>query len=243
MDIIPAIDLKDGKVVRLTQGKFQEVTIYSDNPVDTAKKWVEFGAQSLHVVDLDGAVAGESKNMQIISQIARQVDVPIQVGGGIRDEEAILQLFNAGVNRVVLGTKAVEDSSFVESVTSQFGSRIIVSIDSSMGKVATDGWTSITQQDAFELAKSFEKIGVKTLIFTDISRDGTLIGPNFANIEKMLAAVSIPIIAAGGISNIEDIKKLLDMSPKGIEGVIIGKALYETKVFLKEAIDLCSPDE
>ncbi|MFC1593702.1 1-(5-phosphoribosyl)-5-[(5-phosphoribosylamino)methylideneamino]imidazole-4-carboxamide isomerase [Candidatus Omnitrophota bacterium] len=241
MIIYPALDIKEGKVVRLTQGRFQEVTIYSDHPVETAIKWNEQGATTLHVVDLDGAASGVCQNINYIEQLVKNVFIPIQVGGGIRNQEAILSLFNIGVDRVVLGTKAVEDIEFIKSVVQQFGERIVVSIDSSRERVATEGWKNISTITPYELAQSLEKVGVKTIVFTDIARDGMLSGPNFASIEKMLDSIKIPLIVSGGVSSIEDIKRLKEIEGKGIKGVIIGKALYESNINLKEAIELCSP--
>lgn len=240
MLVIPAIDIKDGKVVRLTQGRFNEITIYSSDPVDTAEKWAAAGATLLHVVDLDGAEKGEIKNLDTIVQIAKSVSVPVQMGGGIRRKEDIAKLLDSGIARVILGTKVIEDRVFFREILGLWSDKIAVSLDCSRGIVTQKGWTSVSNLKATEFAKELQMMGLKNLIYTDISRDGMLMGPNINSIREMLKAVKIPLIASGGISELEDIINLKRLEPDGLAGVIVGKALYERRLYLKDAIELCS---
>jgi phosphoribosylformimino-5-aminoimidazole carboxamide ribotide isomerase len=242
MIIIPAIDLKGGNVVRLLQGKFKEQTIYSSKAVDIALRWQKLGAKLIHVVDLDGAETGILKNLNSIKAVIETIKIPIEVGGGIRNEEDIRCLFDMGVARVVLGTKVLEDEEFIKNCIKKWQERIVVSIDSSHGKVANHGWTVVSSISAIDLAKKMESLGIKEIIYTEISRDGTLLGPNLNSIKTILEAVKIPVIASGGVSTLEDIKKLKALEAAGLKGVIVGKALYEGIVNLKEAINLCLPN-
>jgi phosphoribosylformimino-5-aminoimidazole carboxamide ribotide isomerase len=240
MIIFPAIDIKEGKVVRLAQGKFDAVTEYSGAPVAMAKNWMSKGAQWLHVVDLDGAQTGKMQNIDIIIKIAQSVNIPVQAGGGIRKREDIKKLMKAGVARVILGTKAVESPKIIETFPPE---KIAVSIDCSKGKVTTQGWTSVSEIDAYVLVdKLVNDYGLKHLIYTDIKRDGMLVGPNFEALEELLDQVKIPVIASGGIANIADIKKLfiLSKAKPHLIGAITGKALYEGKLDLKEAIAIAA---
>lgn len=239
MIIIPAVDIQDGLVVRLTQGKFNEATIYSRKPEEAAKNWESLGAKLIHTVDLDGAKIGEVKNWESIEKVIKSVKIPVQVGGGIRKKEDIERLFEIGAKRVVLGTKAVSDKAFVEEVVSIWPDGILVSIDVSAGKVAEKGWQAVTTKKTEDLVKEMQDVGIKQLVFTDISRDGTLVGPNIAEIQKLLSIISIPLIVAGGISSLEDLKKLKALEADGLAGVIIGKALYEGTIDFKEALKLC----
>ena len=239
MIVIPAIDIKDGKIVRLSQGKFDEMTIYSTDPVGVAKRWEATGASWLHVVDLDGAEKGAMKNFNIIDEIAKAVKIPIQVGGGIRTDEDIEKLLNHGIARVILGTKVIEDREFLKKILLKWSNRIMVSLDCSRGFVAQKGWTSLTNLKATDFAKELETLGLCHLIYTDIARDGTMIGPNIKNIKELLDVVRIPVICSGGISDLGDIVKLKQLEPNGLMGVIVGKALYERRLYLKDAIDLC----
>ena len=240
MIIFPAIDLKGGKVVRLKQGRFEDVTQYSTDPVTIARQWQSQGAQWLHVVDLDGAQTGEMLNQDIVKQIAQVVKIPIQVGGGIRDEAVIEELLNAGIGRVILGTRVVQDGEFLKRVLNRWPEKIVVSLDCSKGFVAQRGWTTTTDLKAVDFAKELERSGLSTLIYTDIARDGMLQGPNFEEIQEILKAVTMQIIASGGVSNLEDIKKLYELQPQGLVGAITGKAIYEGKLDFKEAQRLCS---
>ena len=240
MIIFPAIDIKEGKVVRLAQGKFDEVTEYSGSPVATAKIWADKGAQWLHVVDLDGARAGDMRNIEIILSIARSAAIPIQCGGGIRTKEQIRNLLEGGVRRVILGTKAIEDRTFLKEILGQWHDRIAVSLDCSRGKVAQRGWTETLNIKAVDLARELEALGLGCLIYTDISRDGMLRGPNIEGLTEIADAINIPLIASGGISGIDDIKSLMAIQDKGIIGAIVGRAIYEGKLDFKEALKLCS---
>jgi len=240
MIILPAIDIKDGKVVRLLQGRFDEVTEYSNDPVAMAQHWESQGAEWLHVVDLNGAFEGKLKNLEIIKKIAKGIKIPIQVGGGIRRNEDILELLTSGVKRVTLGTKVVEDKKFLIGALSLGKDKIAVSLDCSKGMVAQRGWTTISNKKATDFAKELEECGLRCLIYTDIARDGMMTGPNFTGLKEILQAVKIPVIASGGVSNLEDIRKLLELEPAGVVGTIIGKAIYEEKIDLKEALLLCS---
>ena len=236
MIIFPAIDIKEGKVVRLLQGKFDEVTRYADDPVSVAKRWESMGAQWLHIVDLDGAQTGVVQNLDVILKIARAVNIPIEMGGGIRTKEDIATLIEGGVARVILGTRVIEDSSFLKSILDEWGDKIAVSLDCVNGMVATKGWSCTTEFKATSLVKTLVDQGLKCLVYTDIARDGMMKGPDFEGVEEMLAQTNVPLIVSGGISKIEDIHRLVKMKNPNILGVISGKALYEEKLNLKEAI-------
>jgi phosphoribosylformimino-5-aminoimidazole carboxamide ribotide isomerase len=236
MLIIPAIDLKDGRCVRLLQGRADAVTVYSDRPEDVAKRWQELGAKVIHVVDLDGAFSGTQKNIEGIKNIRRAVSVDIELGGGIRDMERIEMLLGLGINRVILGTVAIERPELVKEASRRFPGRIIVGIDAKDGLVAVKGWVEVTSVKAKELALKMEEYGAWGIIYTDISRDGMLTGPNIEAIREMVEAVNIPVIASGGVSSIDDIKRLKEI--KGLWGVITGKALYTGAIDLKEAIEI-----
>jgi phosphoribosylformimino-5-aminoimidazole carboxamide ribotide isomerase len=239
MIIIPAIDLKDGFVVRLFQGKPDASNVYSHSPVTIARHWQKQGAELIHVVDLDGAFTGEIKNSHALKEILRSVDVPVEFGGGVRSFETINSLLESGVSRVVLGTRAAEDEDFLKKAFDKFQQRIIISIDAKKGKVLTEGWQS-AQKDlsAVDFACQLKEIGFAELIYTDTLKDGTLQGPNFAGIKNILEISGCKVVASGGVSSLEDISRLKDLESDGVSGVIIGKALYEEKFSLKEAISL-----
>lgn len=226
--IIPAIDLKDGKCVRLRQGRMDQATVFSDDPVATAKRWVEAGARRLHIVDLNGAVAGEPVNVQAVEEIVRTFpDLPVQVGGGIRDEETIQTYLDCGVRFVILGTKAVNAPHFVSDVCAEFPGHIIVGLDAKDGKVAIDGWSKLSGHDVIDLAKRYQTDGVEAIVYTDIGRDGMMTGINVEATTRLAESISIPVIASGGISSLDDIKHLCKMSESGVVGAIVGRALYE----------------
>lgn len=231
MIIFPAIDIRGGQCVRLMQGDFNRETVYGSSPADMAKKWEEDGAKYIHVVDLDGAKDGEGKNLSAIEEIVKAVSIPVQLGGGIRTINYINKLIEVGVSRVILGTAVVEKEGFVEEAVLKYKDKIAVSLDAKNGYVATKGWTNVTDILALDIAKKLENIGVKTIIYTDISKDGMLIGPNFNETDYLNKSVNINIIASGGVSTVEDVKRLTDMN---IYGAIIGKALYDNKVSLKD---------
>lgn len=236
MLIIPAIDLKDGQCVRLIQGKRDAVTTYSNDPAGTARRWESCGAKLLHIVDLDGAFTGNPKNIDAIIKIRRSVKITLQVGGGIRNIGSIMKLFSTGIDRVIIGTAAIEDPEFVTYSCSKYPGGVLVGIDAKEGMVAIKGWEEVTSLDARELARRLEIIGAAGIIYTDILRDGMLGGPNIKAIEEMVKTVNIPVIASGGVSSIEDIKNLLKI--KGLWGVITGKAIYSGALDLKEAIEI-----
>ncbi len=236
MLLIPAIDIKDGKCVRLRQGRMDDETIYADNPLDMAKRWVEADARRLHLVDLDGALVGEPVNAKIVHDIAEAFpDVPIQIGGGIRDEDTIQTYLNAGVSYVIIGTKAVTAPHFVSDVCLEFPGHIIVGLDAKDGKVATDGWSKLSRHDALDMAKHFEDDGVVSIIFTDIGRDGMMNSVNTEATVELCKHITIPVIASGGITNLDDIRSLLAVAEEGIEGAIIGRAIYEGTLDFAEA--------
>lgn len=233
MRIYPAIDIKDGKCVRLLQGRFSDVTVYGDNPAETAKKWESEGGEFIHVVDLDGALKGHGVNADAIKEICKSVSVPVQTGGGIRTMEDIKAKFDCGIARVIIGTKAVSDSEFVKRAVDKYGDKIVIGIDAKDGMVAIEGWEKTSEFTAVEFAKKMTTIGVKTIVYTDIATDGTLKGPNIAAMAEMVKAADADIIASGGIGSIEHIKSLI---PTGVEGVIVGRALYTGNVDLRDAI-------
>jgi phosphoribosylformimino-5-aminoimidazole carboxamide ribotide isomerase len=234
MIVIPAIDLKEGKCVRLLQGRKEDVTVYSDDPVSTALKWESSGAKLIHIIDLDGAFTGEQKNLEAIKNIRKAVKIDLEVGGGIRDLAKIDQLLTLGINRVILGTVAIENPELVKEACKKYPGRVLAGIDAKDGKVAVKGWTETTSHTAKELALRMESYGVAGIIYTDISRDGMLTGPNISATKEIVNAVKIPVIASGGISSIEDIKNLLGI--KNLWGAITGKAIYSGSLDLKEAI-------
>ena len=239
MILIPAIDIKGGKVVRLFQGKFTDMKKYDDDPVAVALKWESQGAQWLHVVDLDGAQTGTMKNQATLGRIVRAIKIPVQFGGGIRGEATIDYLLSiVNVNRIILGTKAVESPDFLKSVLKKWQERIVVSLDCSNGFVTGHGWASTTNLKAQDFAKQLQDLGLQWLVYTDIARDGTLAGPNYDGIQSMLDVLKIPLIASGGIATLEDVKKLAAM--KGVAAAITGKAIYEGTLDFKKALDACS---
>ncbi len=240
MIIFPAIDIKNGKVVRLLQGRFDDVTEYSTDPVQVARQWMNNGAKWLHIVDLDGAQSESIKNYETIANVAKSVDAQIQMGGGIRTESDIAQLFEAGISRVILGTRIVKDKDFLKTILDKWGERIAVSLDCSNGMVAQRGWTEVTDVKAVDFSKELESLGLRYLIYTDIATDGMLTGPNLDGLNDILDAVNISVIASGGIADIEDIKKLRALESKGLIGAITGKAIYEGTLDLEGAIKLCS---
>lgn len=238
MKVIPAIDIRGGKVVRLAQGRFSDETVYGDSPVDVAKRWEDCGAAMIHVVDLDGAREGASRNLGIVGEVARAVRVAVELGGGIRDEAAIAAALDAGVAKVVVGTKAL-DEGFLKAAVKRFGERVVVGIDASAGVVVTKGWVFRTQATALELARKVESLGVRTINYTDVSKDGMLGGPNIASLTELCGAVKTDVVLAGGISSIDDIRRLKALGLRSLAGVIVGKALYEGRLDLREAISLC----
>ncbi len=231
MLIIPAIDLKDGKCVRLTQGQKNEETVFSNNPVDVAKSWQDQGAKYIHVVDLDGAFDGRPKNLSLVEQIVKHTKIPIQFGGGLRTTQDVKMVLGLGVNRVIIGTRAIDSPTWVAELCSTFPKRIAVGIDVKNGKVAVKGWTSVCDWTAPAFAKEMEKVSLCAIIYTDISKDGMLQGPNIPGLKELVAAVKTPIIASGGVSSLEDIKALCQLP---IAGMIVGKALYTGHVNLSE---------
>jgi len=236
MLLIPAIDLKDGKCVRLRQGRMEDDTIFYEDPVAIAGRWVEAGAKRLHLVDLDGAFAGQPKNADIIHDIAdRYPDVPVQVGGGIRDEDTIQGYLNAGVEYVIIGTKAVSTPHFVSDIGVEFPGHIIVGLDARDGKVAIDGWSKLSRHDVIDLAQEFEEEGVEAIVYTDISRDGMLEGVNVEATARLARSIHIPVIASGGIRNLDDIRALGRVVDDGVIGAVTGRAIYTGTLDFAEA--------
>jgi len=240
MLIIPAIDLRNGKVVRLFQGKFDQEKVYSADPVKVAKHWARQGAKFLHIVDLDGASSGSLKNIEVVKKIIDQVGIGVEFGGGVRSTETISQLLSLGVERVILGTRAASDAKFLKQAWKKFGAKIIVSIDVKCGKVQTQGWNCGVAKTALVFAKELKIIGFKQLIYTDISKDGTLTGPNILGIKELIKETGLKVIASGGVASLKDLLKLKKLQKNGCAGVIIGKALYEGKFTLVEALKLIS---
>lgn len=240
MEVIPAIDLKDGACVRLYQGDFEQTTVFSTDPAETALRWERAGASRIHVVDLEGSRSGVPTNLKAIRSIVGAVSIPVQVGGGIRNVETARTLLEAGVERVVLGTAAVENPDLVKEICRRWGSeRVIIAVDARQGKVATWGWTEDTSVDAVELVKEMGTLGPRLFLYTDISRDGTMSSPNFEATAALVENTGMAIIASGGVSRIEDIRMLVKT---GAEAVIVGRALYEGSVDLAKAIEVATRD-
>lgn len=236
MEVIPAIDLLDGQCVRLYQGDYSQSQVFDSDPCAVAKQWVEQGATRLHVVDLDGAKTGNLVNLPAIEAIVQAVSIPVQLGGGLRDKTRVAQMLSLGVQRVILGTVAVEKPQLVAQLCQEFPGKIVVGIDARNGKVATRGWLETSEVAAGDLAQQMAKVGAAAIIYTDIHRDGTLEGPNMEALRELASCVSIPVIASGGVSSLTDILGLLALEPLGVSGVIVGRALYTGDVSLKEAI-------
>lgn len=238
MIIFPAIDIRDGKCVRLFKGDFNQETVFSDKPEEMAEKWQAEGAEFLHLVDLDGALAGKSQNLATVKKIIAAVNIPVELGGGIRTMENIDEVLALGVKRVILGSVAVKNPDLVKEACAKYGERIVVGIDAKDGIVAVDGWGVSGNVDVIKLAKEMAKAGVKTIIYTDISRDGTLAGVNVEATAKLARESGINIVASGGVKSTADIKALLPYEKDGIEGVIVGKSIYMKTLDLAEAIEI-----
>lgn len=237
MFVIPAIDLKDGRCVRLYRGDMEQETAYFEKPEKAARHWVEQGAEFLHVVDLNGAVAGQPVHREAIAAIVRAAGVPVELGGGLRSIEVIEEALGWGVQRVVLGTAAYENSDFLRDACSRFPGKIVVGIDAREGRVAIKGWKEGTAMDAVELARRCESDGAARIIYTDINRDGTSQGVNIEEVARLAQAVKIPVIASGGVASLEDLRRLKEIEKEGVEGVIIGRALYDGRLLLRDAIE------
>jgi phosphoribosylformimino-5-aminoimidazole carboxamide ribotide isomerase len=233
MEIIPAVDLRGGKCVRLYQGDYNQETVFDDEPVTAALTWYSQGARWLHIVDLDGAAAGEPKNMDVVEEIIKESGLLIELGGGIRQEDVAEKLLRQGVSRIILGSVAIENRALVEKLCQQFGEAIAVSLDARDGKIAIHGWQKDTVIEVLQLSREMLNAGVRRFIYTDIKRDGTLTEPSFDMIDRLLAEVNVPVIVAGGISKLEHLRRLVEL---GVEGAIIGKALYTGDIDLGEAI-------
>lgn len=238
MIIIPAVDIKDGKCVRLEQGRMDAQTVFSDDPVAMALKWEQAGAEIIHVVDLDGAIEKFPRNLKLVRRMIERVQTPIHIGGGVRDLDMVAMLLEIGAERVILGTEALRNTELVKTAGRQYPDRIIVAIDARDGKVAVEGWTETTGMDAVELGKRFEDCGVAAINFTDIQRDGMQTGVNLVEIRRMAEALAIPVVASGGVATLKDIEDLLPLTRLGVTGVIVGRALYSGAIDLQEAIAL-----
>jgi len=238
MLIIPAIDLKQGQCVRLSQGRMDDATVYSSDPVETALRWQSLGARRLHIVDLDGAVSGKPVNSRVIEKICSAVNMDVELGGGIRDLQTVRQYISAGVDYVILGTAAVRDPALLAACCADYPGKIIIGIDARDGMVAVQGWTEETALRAVDFARTLDSTKVSAIVFTDIKRDGMLTGPDIESTAALARAVTIPVIASGGVSRIDDIKKLLAVEQSGIMGVIVGRALYTGTIDLKQCIAL-----
>lgn len=233
MIIYPAIDLKDKSCVRLTQGAYNKMTVYEKDPVKVAKRWEDMGAEILHIVDLDGAKNGDRVNQSVVKEIVENIDIPIELGGGIRDTEGVETLLDLGVSQVIIGTVAVQNPAWVKEMIEKHGDRIIVSIDALNGLLATNGWQEVSDVKAIDFIKKLKSYGLRRIVYTDIEKDGMLIGPNFDIYEELAKEVDIEVIASGGVTTLEDIKRLKSMN---MYGAIVGKALYDGKLDLEEVL-------
>jgi len=236
LQLIPAIDLHEGECVRLYQGDIAQKTVYSSNPVEMAEKWEKYGAKLLHVVDLDGAFAGEPKNTEVIKEISETLKIPVQVGGGVRTEENVEFLFGIGVSRIVIGTSAYNNPDFLLRVASKYPNKIILGIDAKNMMVAVKGWVDVTEVSACDMIKRFENVPLGGIVYTDIARDGTMQGPNTKALLEVASYSPFPIIASGGISSEDDLRNLLHLNVSNIEGAILGKSLYSGAIDLAKAI-------
>lgn len=236
MIIMPAIDIRKGKCVMLTQGKVEKETIFSQHPVRIAQQWVSCGAQRLHIVDLDGAFSGRSVNCDIVQSIRKAVQVPIQLGGGIRDMDTLKHIISDGIDYAIIGTAAVKNPAFLKKALNKYGDRIVVAVDARQGEVTVSGWTDRTHMNVKDVAEDLMKNGVKTILYTDVEKDGMMQGPNWDGIRALCDSVPLAVIASGGFSTIQDIQKLSAMNISNVYGVVIGKALYTGDINLKEAI-------
>lgn len=241
MDVIPAIDLLQGRCVRLYQGDYDQSEVFADDPVTVGRQWAEQGAPWLHLVDLDGAKTGQPTNLPVIAAIVEQLNVPVQVGGGLRDRTSVANLLNLGVRRVILGTVALEQPQLVQQLCQEFPGQIVVGIDARHGWVATRGWLETSEVQAVDLAQQMATAGASAIIYTDILRDGTLSGPNLESLRELAAAIEIPVIASGGVSSVSDLLSLLALEPLGVTGAIVGRALYTGDVQLSEALRAVGP--
>jgi len=233
--IIPAIDLKNGRCVRLLQGKEDQETVYGEDPVETALSFEEQGAEQIHLVDLDGAFRGESKNLEQVERIAQAVKVPLELGGGIRSLDDISRVFDLGVNFVIIGTIAVKNPKILEEAIKKFENQLILGLDAKDGKVAVSGWVEVTEFSDEEFANQWKQHGINRVIYTDISRDGMLTGPNLSSLRRMAIATGLKITASGGVSSLDDLKQLVELERDGVDEVIVGKAIYERQLDLREA--------
>ena len=239
MLLIPAIDLKGGRCVRLRQGRMDDVTVFSDDPLAVAQQWVEAGCRRLHIVDLDGAESGRPEHAEVIHGITESFpDVPVQVGGGIRDDDTIQSYLDAGVSYIIIGTKAVNAPHFVADVCAEFPGHIFIGLDARNGKVATDGWSKLSHHDVVDLAQRFERDGAECIVFTDIERDGMLTGANVEATVRLAQAIKIPVIASGGIQSLDDVRALSEVADEGIIGAITGRAIYEGSLDFQEGQNL-----
>lgn len=238
MLVIPAIDILGGKVARLTRGNFKFEKVYPVDPLETALRWQDCGARMIHIVDLDGARSGEFENMDVIEKIAKSVKAGIQLGGGVRSQAVVSEALSKGIKRVIIGTRAT-DEKFVKDVIAGFGDKVIFGVDAREGKIAVSGWEKTTEFKTTDFVKRLESLGAKQIVFTDILKDGTLSGPNFEALKEVVNLTSMEVIASGGVSSLDDLIKLKDMKPKSPVACIVGKALYEEKLDLKEAIRRC----
>lgn len=244
MLLIPAIDIQNGKCVRLRQGKMDDVTVYENDPAVAAQRWIDAGAQRLHIIDLDGAAQGEPVNAEAVNRIAERFPgVPIQIGGGIREEQTIDAYLEAGVQYVILGTKAVNEPHFVSDMCLNFPSHIIVGLDARDGKLAVEGWSKLSKHDVIDLAQLLENDGVEAIIYTDISRDGMLTGANIEATKRLAESIRIPVYAAGGIANLDDLRKLLEIADSGVAGAITGRAIYDGSLDFASGLKLIAEYE
>jgi phosphoribosylformimino-5-aminoimidazole carboxamide ribotide isomerase len=234
--LFPAIDLRGGRCVRLIQGRFEDETTYSDDPVAMAKRWADEGAEWLHVVDLDGAKAGSPQQLDIVSRIVAAVPIPVEIGGGYRSLEHVQHALDCGLERVILGSVAVSQPELAKEAFKRFGDRIVLGLDAKNEQVAVHGWVDVSEHDIFSLAQAMEQAGARRIIYTDIGRDGLLSGVNVESTQRLSDAVSIPVIASGGVGSLDDLKRLSQMTGRGVEGVIIGKALYSGAFTLRDAL-------